>query len=310
MRLLDIETIGVRGLRDASFKLEPERGGPGHVTVVTGAPQSGLTTFLDAIALSAAKLAVGGSSPDADQALRVGGGAATIRSTWWLDTDERAFGGTIEEALQAEVVFKRNELGRADADPALLGLMSRYDHSPSLSKVVFIPERRLSDGAFPAFLDFEVDQQYKRHSADPEKFASVPYALAKHALGLGERARFEDVQRLFGELCDSVRLVGATQTLKPEFSLASGLRVPLNKLSFVERNAFVLACVPVLLGLQRSVILLDTPELGLPPGLAAHWLSALRNYAPEAQWIVASRDPALVASVEPISRIHLTRGAS
>lgn len=310
MRIVELETAGVRGLRDAAFRFSPERGGAGHVTVVTGPPQAGLTTFLDAIALSAARLAVAGSSPNAEEALRAGGTTATIRTTWWLDTDERAYGGTSEENLAAEVVFKRNELGRADADPALLGLMSRYDHSATLSKVVSIPARRLHAGGFPAFLDFTVDQQYKRLTDDPERFASLPHALAKHALGLGERARFEDVQRLFGELGDSARLVGASPTLQPEFTVSSGLRVPLERLSFAERNAFVLAAVPVLLGLQRSVILLDTPELGLAPGVAARWLEALRGYAPDAQWIVASRDPAVVASVEPACRIQLTRDPS
>lgn len=308
MRIVEIEALGVRGLRDASFTLSPERGGPGHVTVVTGPPQAGLTTFLDAIALSAGRLAASGTSPGADEALRAGGMTATIRTTWWLDPDERAFGGTHDETLKAEVVFKRNELGRADADPALLGLMSRYDHSAAISKVVSIPARRISDGGFPAFIDFEVDQQYKRLADGPERFAGVPLALAKHSLGLGERARFEDVQRLFAELCDSVQLVGANAALQPEFALPSGIRVTLSRLSFAERNAFVLAALPVLLGLQRSIILLDTPELGLPPGLAGRWLSALRAYAPEAQWIVATRDPAVVESVEPAARIQLTRG--
>lgn len=310
MRIVKLETTGVRGLRDASWAIEPERGGAGHVTVVTGPPQIGLTTFLDAVALSAARLAVGGTTPDAEEALSAGSRAATLRTSWWLDPDERAYGGTTEETLDAEVVFVRNELGRADADPALLGLMSRYDHSPELSKVVPIPARRVTDGAFPAFTDFEVDQQFKRFSAQPERFAALPYALVRHAIGLGERARFEAVQALFRELCDSARLVGVAKTGQLDFSLASGLHVPLARLSFSERNAFVLAAAPVLLGLQRSVVLLDTPELGLAPGVAARWLAALRAHAPEAQWIVASRDPAVVASVDPGARIELVKGAS
>lgn len=310
MRVVEVETSGVRGLRDASWNLEPERAGKGHLAVVTGPPQIGLTTFLDAIAMSAARLAAGGPAPGADEALRVGGTIAAVRTTWWLDADERAFGGTNEEAIGAEVVWRRNELGRADADPALLGLMTRYNHRADISKVVLIPARRIAEGAFPPFLDFEVDQQYKRLGSDPEKFAGLSHALAKHALGLGERSRFEDAQRLFAELCDSVQLVGAQGALKPEFALRSGLRVPLERLSFTERNAFVLATVPVLLGLQRSIVLLDTPELGLAPGVAARWLSALRDYTPEAQWIVASRDPAVVESAAPTSRLELTRGAA
>lgn len=305
MRLLELETLGVRGLRDATFRLEPDRNGPGHATVVTGPPQAGLTTFLDAVAMSAARLAVAGPAPSADEVLRAGGTTATIRSTWWLDSGERAYGGTNAESVTAEVVFRKNEAGRADADPALLGLMSRYSHSAELSKVVLIPARRLSAGGFPPFLDFEVDQQYKRLKDDPEKLAGLPLVLARHAAGLGERARFDDVKRLFGELCSSVRLSGASRAMQLDFVLTSGARVPLSRLSFSERNAFVLAAVPVLLGLQRSVILLDTPELGLAPGVAARWLDALRGYAPQAQWIVASRDPAVIAGAEPASRIEL-----
>lgn len=310
MRILELETSGVRGLRDGAYRFDPSQGGSGHVTVVTGPPQCGLTSFLDAIAFSAARLAASGLVPTADEVLSSGGEAATLRSTWWLDADERAYGGLLEETTAAEVVFQRGDLGRADADPALLGLMSRYDHSASVSKVVSIPAGRITDGVFPAFSDFEADQKYKRFSRSPEKFAAVPHALVKDALGMGDFARFQDAHRLFRELCDSVLLIGATGTGQLNFVRTTGAHVPLAQLSFTERNALVLAAVPALLGLQRSVILLDTPELGLAPGVAARWLGALRAYAPEAQWIVASRDPAVVASVEPAARIELSRGAS
>jgi hypothetical protein len=47
--------------------------------------------------------------------------------------------------------------------------------------------------------------------------------------------------------------------------------------------------------------------MGVPPGVAARWLDVLRDYAPLAQWIVASRDPSVVAKVEPWARIELKR---
>jgi hypothetical protein len=185
--------------------------------------------------------------------------------------------------------------------------MSRYDTTPTLSKVVSLSARRQIDGALPAFTDFEADQRYKRLAAGPEKFVSLPFVLARDAAGLGDRARFDAVQRLFAELCDTVRLAGISGTGELQFATPSGPPLPLRSLAFLERNAFVLAAVPVLMGLQRSVILLDTPELGLPPGLAARWLDALCRYTPEAQWIVASRDPALAGGAAP--RIELTRRA-
>jgi hypothetical protein len=305
MRIVHLETVGVRGLVDGAFTFAPERGGQGHVTVVTGPPHAGLTTFLDAIALSAAQLKVGGLTPDSAAALRAGGSAATIRSTYWLEEDERKVAGVVEETTDAEVIFRRGQLGRAEADPGLLALMSRYTHAPELSKVVLIPARRVSDGSFPALSDFEVDQGYKHLSPSPEKFAGLPYALMKDASGFGRRERFAEVQKLFSELVDSARLAGVGPLGQLDFSLRSGLRVPLPSLDFTERNAFVLAALPVVLGLQRSIILLDTPEMGLAPGVAARWLEALRAYTPEAQWIIATRDPAVIALVDPAARIDL-----
>jgi hypothetical protein len=307
MRLTRLETTGLRGLRDGVYEVQPDRSGPGHITMVTGPPQAGLTTLLDAVALTVARLAPGGAAADPAEVVRAGETMARIRSTWWLDAEERAFGGLIDETTDAEVVFQRGGLGRAQADPALLGVLSRYDHSPALAKVVSIPARRVTDGGVPALGDFESDQRFKRVSSDPGKFAGAAHALIRHAAGLDDHARFDAAAGLFAQLCDTVRLVGVTPTGHLDFALPSGAGLRLHQLGFGERNAFVLAVVPVLLGLQRSVVLLDTPELGLAPGVAARWLGVLRSAMPDAQWIVASRDPAVVSSVEAAARIELSR---
>jgi hypothetical protein len=304
VRILRLETTGVRGLRDAAWALDPDRGGAGHVTVVTGPPLSGLTAFLDAIAFGAARLVANGLRPDAAAVVRAGGEAALIRTTYGLDAAERAFGGVVEETLTAEVVFQRSGLGRAHADPALLGLMARYDHAPSTSKVVSIPARRVADGGAPMLSDFESEQRLLHFSPDLGKFAGIPSALLKHASGFGERARFEATARLFGELSGGARLAGVGP-VGLVFELVSGARVQLAQLSFSERNAFVLAAMVVLAGLSSSIVLLDTPEMGLAPGLAARWLDALRKETPDAQWIVATRDPAVLASVPPEAQIAL-----
>src|SRR5262249_39317251 len=155
-------------------------------------------------------------------------------------------------------------------------LMSRYDHKPDTSKVVLIPARRVTGGTTRAFIDFELDQQTKYLSAAADKYASVPSALARHAAGFGERARFEDVQRLFAELSGTAQVRGVGDGGKLEFSLTTGGSVGLAQLSSTERHAFVLAAVPPLLGLARSVVLLDTLEMGIGPGMALRWLNILR----------------------------------
>ena len=309
MRLLRLETSGVRGLRDAAWSFGADWPGIGHTTVVTGPPQCGLTTFLDSVAFTAARLAPAGVPPDTADVLRAGGAAAMIRTTWGLDADERAFGGVLGETTEAEVVFRRDGLGRAEADPALLGLMSRYDHANEVSKVVLFPARRVDDGSAPMLSDFEAEQRFRHLSPDPGKLAGIPAALVKHAGGYGQRARLEGVQGLFDKLVGSARFSGVTAAGLLEFTLGSGARVPLQALSLGERNAFALAAAVVLMGLGRSVVLLDTPEMGLAPGVAARWLELLRAEAPGAQWIVASRDPEVVAAAPAAARITLARGA-
>jgi hypothetical protein len=176
--------------------------------------------------------------------------------------------------------------------------------------VVLIPARRVGDGVSLSLGDFEADQQFHRWSSEAGKFSGLLGALTRHADGKGDRARFEAVRALFADLCHSARLVWGEVTGEVEFELTSGMRVPLKRLSFGERNAFVVAAVPVLLGLHRSVVLLDTPEVGLPRGLAARWLRALQSHLPEAQWIVASRDPDVVSSVDRGAVVELGRSAS
>lgn len=300
MRILNLETQGVRALRDGmdwAFAPVP-------VVVATGPQSCGLSTFLASIAWSAASMGNGEMAPAAVEVVRGGGVAATIRSRWSLDDEERAVGGSVAESFDAEVVFHTARLNRADADPALLGAMSKYDHSSQRAKVVLVPARRVTDAGYPAFFDFELDQRRRRYSDQPDKFASFPAAVSKLVLG-GDRARFDAIRETFGRMAGGARLVGANQSLQPEFDLPSGPRVTLSKLSHAERNAFVLAALPALLGLDRSIILLDTPELGLAPGRARQWMDALVAAAPSAQWIVATRDPDLLQATPPEARLEL-----
>src|SRR5262249_13905458 len=156
----------------------------------------------------------------------------TIRSSWWLDASERAFGGIPKETADAEVVYHKNDLGRGEADPGLLGLMSRYDHSDETSKVYSIPASRITDGTFPGFADFDVEQGFNHLSPDATKFAGLPYALSRHAAGFGERARFDAVRQLFGELCTTTRMAGSSVVGRVDFLLPTGVMVPLRRLSF------------------------------------------------------------------------------
>lgn len=308
MKVLDVQTLGVRALRDGAYRLHPGPGAESHVTLVTGPVSAGVTTLLEAVAFTAARLRPGGIVPDAEDVIRTGTSSAEIRTTWWLDPAERAAGGVREEMIPAEVRFRRGALGPADGDPALLSMMARYDHRHETAKVVLIPARRVTDSAIPLFADFEAEQRHTHLFGSPDRFAGLPAALARLGGGHGDKARFDDARRLFDEVSPGTRLLGVSGSGQLQFGLRRGGLLRLAQLGFAERNLFVLAAAVPVMGLGRSVILLDTPELGLGPGLAARCLDVLRGYAPEAQWIVASRDPDVLRG--PGTVVDLARGGS
>ncbi len=177
MKLLEVETRSVRALPDQVRAVERDRNGGGNLTIVTGAPSVGLTSFLEAIAASVAVLGTGiGLAPTEIVCARAE--HAMVKTTWALDAGRaRAFGGFNEDRSTADVFVRRGAQGRCDADPGLLGLMSRYDHRDETSKVVYLPARRVTDGGFPAFGDFLGDAKLKRLSPSPDKFVGVPAAL-------------------------------------------------------------------------------------------------------------------------------------
>lgn len=298
MKLLEFETFGFRHLPDKVWSLTDPSGAPQALQVVTGPPACGLSSFLEAIAISAARLGNVGAAPEPDRYIRAGQSSVRIRSVWELDDDEVAFGGLKEAVTEADMTFRRGGIGQLDADPGLLGVLARYSHKPDLAKVMWFPTLRVTNAGFTPIADFEADQKHAHLDANVEKFAGLPRAIAQLGFAAssdpGKAGMFPKIQSLFGALAPTSRLVGMSPTGQPEFQLRNNARVPLPKLSFTERNAFVLAASVVLMGLDRSIVLLDTPELGLSPGAAAGWIDTLRGATPNAQWIVASRDQRLV----------------
>lgn len=303
MKISSLSTRAFRALPDATWSFTDAGGATAHpVTVVTGSAGCGLTSFLEAIAVAAARLGRFGPAPDPSEMLRGDATAGGVRTRWELTEEEMRAGGTSEAVQDADVIFKRGALGLTEADPALLGALSKYDHKPSTAKVVYFPATRIANGGFTPMSDFESDQRSTHLSADVQKYAGLPRAVSSLAFkrGEGDADGLSRLEQLFAKLSPTARFSGFSTSGQPEFKSPRQAVIPFRKLSFVERNAFVFAACFALMGLDRSVILLDSPELGLAPGDAARWLDALRQVAPHAQWIVATRDPALVTGANVI----------
>lgn len=289
MKLLSFAMSGVRYLPDLSIVFGEEGSVP-PVHLITGPPVSGTSSVLEAIAAAVAQLNSGGTTPDAADVVGWGGGLARIRTKWLLDDEERLYAGLVEETSEAETYYRRGAPGTAEADPGLLGIMSRYSHDRSVGKVVLIPAARVPDSSFAKLSSFEAEMAMTYLSGDPSKFSCLARAVSRLAQPGGDRPTFDRIAELFSMMCDSAILFGVGNSGSPELSRIGAGLVPIHKAGFSERNAFVLAAATIAMGLDKSVVLLDTPEMGLPAGMARRWVSALSQATPNAQWIVATRD--------------------
>lgn len=307
MKLLQLATESFRGLRDGSYDLTVG-GAPQPRVLVTGPSGAGLTTFLEAIAVASARMSTGAATPRDVDVVGAGKTTALLRTSWWLDEREQREGGLRQGTTVAEVVFRLGALGRVDADPALLAALSRYDHGGEASKVVYLPQRRVSEDTFSALTDFVAEQRRHQFSAEPTKFAGFARAIVHDAARPRGRQLFQRTQAIFDVLCDSAKLTRVGE-VGLEFTSRAGARLPLAALSFSEKNAFVLAAAPALLGLGGAVVLLDMPEHGAPPDRLAAWLDLLAQASPDSQWIVATRSAALLRAAGPASVIDLGSAA-
>ncbi|MEZ4438738.1 MAG: hypothetical protein R3B72_06595 [Polyangiaceae bacterium] len=180
-------------------------------------------------------------------------------------------------------VFER-QTEQVHADPALVHVLARFHHRPSVAKVELVGEARLSRERRPIPGDPHVWQHRHRLSLGTEKLGGLPKLLA-----VAPPERRAEVAELTEALCPRLRLEddGAT------FETPHGKR-QLSTLSLSQRLCFELAASFVLVGLKRSVVLIDGPEQGLPTGAALRVIGALRDYAPQAQLIAATNDPGLL----------------
>ena len=205
MKLTSFSVQGFRGLVDANHDLAPT-GVPQARLLVTGPSGAGLTSFLGALVATAASLSTEAAAPAAATVVRRGLASATLRSTWWLDEAERRYAGLADGNTRAEIVFRLSGLGRVDADPGLLGVMSRYDHSGERSKVVYLPERRVSSETFTALNDFAAEQRRLQFSSEPSKLGGLARAILQDARRDGRDGLFERVQSLFNAMCKTAKL--------------------------------------------------------------------------------------------------------
>ncbi len=302
MKISRFAARGVLGLRDLDLDFAGGAlDGPRDVVIVSGPPASGKTRLFD-LMLAALEA--------------VGPYHGMVRASDWCADLEKgarvelglAIEGIPEGAAERAVVELTAGGVRTAVDRRVAKLLSRYDHDPMHGKREYFPEGR--QRAWGARCDGlgELEQSLLRSTKDAQKYSFVPRFLAELRHDAPRRTTFARQLEL---LSPSVRFSTAPRK-DPTACFKNRMReeVPFVELSSSESEAVIIAATATLLGLHRSVIFLDRPELYVSSDRLADFVGALLQLGEQNQWFIATSDRNLAASLPRAHHVSLGSGSA
>lgn len=297
MKLRRIVFKGVRGVADCAFDLtDPTTGEPHSIVFVTGPSASGKTRFLEGIFAAKELIAPYAARPAAAPWVRPGEPAAKISLTWHLTPEEQGYGALGQATADTESIFSSAYFPPPE-DDGIVSVLGRYEHGHTTGKMEYFPANRTIQlsGISAGLSAFE--QKPMRPTADPRKFASVVRVVHELSSG-GPTADY--FAALLERLSPTVRFEAATSTdaFPRCFTGEHGPR-SVRELSSSEADAVLIAGISVLVGLSRSVVLIDLPDLYTDPSFIPYLAAGLVSLGEDVQVIAATRAPQAFGAVKP-----------
>jgi hypothetical protein len=296
VKLLRATFLSIRGLPDLTCDFtRASHGTARDIVAVTGRASSGKTRLLEAIIAAKEVIAPYGPLVQGEQWIRVGEYAAKIELTFALDEDEQRRVGGTNPTVSVEALFGQTAC-TSEADDGFTALLERYEHDARFGKLDYFPANRGIPPAGPMHGLAAFEQRLYRLTRDPRKYSFVPRLLYELAMDPARAARFSEA---LARLCPDLRYVGSTGTdpVRCLSSRGSPALLP-TELSTTEADALVFAATATLLTYERSIVLIDRPELSADERSIEAWLTAVRALATDVQLIVATSSPALLSSLE------------
>jgi predicted ATPase len=330
VKLLRIGLEGVRGVPDGSYAFAaPTTGAPLDVVLVTGEQDSGKTSLLRAVA--AAKEAIGsyGAPPDLGRVRRQNAARCRVVTTWLLSDADRASCDRAEAQQTVEWEIG-NGTSSIDASPRLRHLFGAYSNDPAQGKFELFPANRsLLFGEAPGARRPTPDpaEGRLRMTSAPEKYAGLRAHFRDLVLadagrlsqlldtqGIALRVRQPDALAPYREAIASILPSIRLATVEPDdrsarvfFHKRDDTRVELDELSDSEQQGVLFATTFRRFGLNRSVVLIDSPELHVHPRRQADFFAAVVALGRDNQIIAATGAPSLLSMARPEQIIDLSR---
>lgn len=311
MKLLRLVLDNFRGAPNGEYAFtHPTTGAPLDTIYVTGPAASGKTTFLTAIAALKESVGAYDAPPDPARLLRRGATRGRVAGTWLLTPEEMALAEVERPTIEASLDLGEGLVPEL-SDAGLRALFERYSHDPAQGKLEYFPaNRRLANGRGmkPDPLSHEASL---RAGASPDKYASIKQSLIDLALADGvstvmeakargillksdTRDSLAPYRKDLAELSPGIRLAGVEMRgEEPElfFERPDGARLVLEELSDSEKQALLFGVTYRRIGLSRSVVLIDQPELYLHTDLQLRFVQALGRLGVDNQTFFATGSP-------------------
>jgi energy-coupling factor transporter ATP-binding protein EcfA2 len=301
------------------------RGQPRNLTVVVGPRASGKTSLLEAIVLAKESIGAYGLVPRAGSWLRAGAASGIIRATFALEADEQALAESPDAAISVEIDLA-HDAALPRVAPPVRTLFERFAFDASVPKLeYFHDERVLVAGA----LTTEADERRLRPTRRTDKYAGLLTAMTALSVQDGGRA-IEESQKhgllladdrpdslghyagAIAEIVPELRLLGAiarSPSGAPQLSFINkdGVVVGPEGLSAGQRQGVLFAGTFARLGLARSLVLIDVPELHLHGADHETFLARLHRLGGDNQLVVATGSSTIIGSVAREQTLVLRR---
>lgn len=275
MRIASVSTLQVAGVPDGTRDFtRGASGAPAPLVIVTGPPGSGKTALLEAIATTKEAIAPYGGTPGREM-VAPGATAAKVSIDWHLDDEELAVAGGAPRR-PSEALFGDVQRAPETAwDDGLRLVLGRW--APHLPKVEYVHAPRAMRRPAGSVASSAGPSPRLRLTRDDAKYDGLHDEIVGWTVDGDDLAgQFE---RAFAALCPTRSFAGLVRRggarLLGFERPGSDHWVAVHELSAAEHQAALFAATFAVVGLWRSVVLVDMPELFLPTDWIGPFVRAL-----------------------------------